>query len=150
MNIHAKNGDKVIVSSLTAGYESDQKVAEKHLLIGEVYTVESTQVHSWHTDVYLLEIPGVKFNSVFFEDKNPVKTKIVLKKKSKWTNFFQLPGIVGILFCIVNLFAKFDLPFSAWWIFIVSLLLYAIGTVIGISVSLQSTRTNREEKTIYN
>lgn len=71
MNIHAEKGHKVVVSSLTAGYESDQKVAKQHLKIGDEYTVESTVVHSWHTDVYLQEIPGVKFNEAFFKDKNP-------------------------------------------------------------------------------
>ena len=146
MNIYAKKGDKVVVSNLTAGYEHDQQVAKNHLNIGEVYTVERTVVHSWYTDVYLLEIPGVKFNSVFFKDKNPVKTTIVLKQKSKWTNYFALPGILGILFCIINLFAKYTLPFSVWWVFGVSLLLFVIGTSIGTTKTLEISRTDNGEE----
>jgi hypothetical protein len=41
--------------------------AEKYLKIGNVYTVEQTVEHSWHTKVYLKELPGKKFNSVQFE-----------------------------------------------------------------------------------
>lgn len=72
------------------------------------------------------------------------KQEIVLKEKSKWTNFFQLPGIIGILFCIVNLFAKYTLPFSAWWIFGVSLVLFVIGMMIGSSSSLEITEITED------
>ena len=40
-----------------------------HLLtIGEKYTVTDVDVHSWHTRVDLEEFPGIKFNSVLFEE----------------------------------------------------------------------------------
>lgn len=68
MNIYALKGHKVICKTLSAGYESDQETAKKYLEIGEIYTIKSTTVHSWKTDVYLQEFPNVKFNSVFFED----------------------------------------------------------------------------------
>ena len=68
MNIFAKKGAKVICSTLDAGYDYHKEIASKYLVIGKEYTVEYTDVDSWHTDVYLQEFPGVKFNSVFFED----------------------------------------------------------------------------------
>lgn len=68
MNIYAEEGDKVICSTLNAGYDSDQRKAEAHLVLNQVYTVSCTIVHNWSTDVYLQEIPDVKFDSVFFED----------------------------------------------------------------------------------
>ena len=40
-----------------------------HILeIGEEYTLEDVEVHSWHTIIYLEEFPNVKFNSVAFEE----------------------------------------------------------------------------------
>lgn len=68
MNIYALKDHKVICKTLSAGYESDQETAKKYLEIGKIYTIKSTTVHSWNTDVYLQEFPNVKFNSVFFED----------------------------------------------------------------------------------
>ena len=68
MNIYAQKGDKVVVSSLTAGYENEQETVKKHLKLGNTYTVEETKVHSFYTDVFLQEVPGVRFNSVFFKD----------------------------------------------------------------------------------
>ena len=68
MNIYALEGHKVKVSNLSGGYDYHKEVAKKHLIIGNEYTVEKTDVDSWHTDVYLKEIPGIAFNSVYFED----------------------------------------------------------------------------------
>ena len=40
-----------------------------HLLeVDKVYTLKSLEVHNWYTVVYLEEFPGVKFNSVSFEE----------------------------------------------------------------------------------
>jgi len=33
-----------------------------------IYTVARTKVGSWHTDVYLVERPGIAFNSVDFDE----------------------------------------------------------------------------------
>jgi hypothetical protein len=66
MDIYAKEGTKVIFANPTWGYQFDQKMAAKHLKEGAVYTVERTDVDSWHTDVYLKEVPGIAFNSVHF------------------------------------------------------------------------------------
>lgn len=38
------------------------------LTVGQVYNVTGVDVQSWHTEVYLAEIPGVAFNSVLFEE----------------------------------------------------------------------------------
>lgn len=69
MNIYAKHGDKVIVTE--ASYKAGDKASDNtylHLEVGKVYTVEYTDVHNWHTDVYIKEVPEVAFNSVNFED----------------------------------------------------------------------------------
>lgn len=66
MNIYAKENDKVICKTHSAGYTND--VEKKHLEIGKQYTVERTIVHQSSTEVFLKEFPGISFNSVFFED----------------------------------------------------------------------------------
>ena len=38
---------------------------------GEVYEVEDTEVHSWHTKIMLRGFPGLKFNSVCFNSVPP-------------------------------------------------------------------------------
>lgn len=68
MNIYAKKGDRVICDTFNAGYPDDQEIAKEYLEIGGIYTVETTIVHRWHTEVFLQEFPDVSFNSVFFED----------------------------------------------------------------------------------
>jgi hypothetical protein len=39
----------------------------KGLIVGNIYEVEKTEVHTWHTKMFLKEIDG-KFNSVCFLD----------------------------------------------------------------------------------
>jgi hypothetical protein len=39
-----------------------------YLTLGEVYTLDREEEHSWHTKYYLKEFPGLKFNSVNFEE----------------------------------------------------------------------------------
>ena len=48
------------------GTDHDKKKADKHLKVGETYTVLKTIIHGWSTDVYLEEVEGVCFNSVHF------------------------------------------------------------------------------------
>jgi len=66
MDIRAKYGTKVFVTekSLENGYESDSDQAKKYLKIGEIYTVDYTDVDRCSTDVHLIEFPNVSFNSV--------------------------------------------------------------------------------------
>ena len=71
MDIYAEEGHKVTVTedSINNGYEPVEKHAKEFLKVGETYTIESTDVDGWNTDVYLKEFPGEIFNSVNFEDK---------------------------------------------------------------------------------
>lgn len=68
MNIFALKGHRIKCVTLSAGYSHHQIIAEKHLEVEKEYTIESTDLFSYYADVYLQEIPNVKFNSVFFED----------------------------------------------------------------------------------
>lgn len=72
MNIYAKKGTKIIGlfenNVIIGGYELDKKNASEHIKEGEIYTVNYTDVGSWHTDVFLEEIQGRCFNSVHFAD----------------------------------------------------------------------------------
>jgi hypothetical protein len=68
MNIYSIYGHRVVCSTFNAGYEFDKQVAEKYLELGKTYTIDYTVVHNSSTEVYLLEIPNISFNSVFFED----------------------------------------------------------------------------------
>jgi hypothetical protein len=68
VNIYAQHGDRAAFKNPTNGLEGDQQKALKHLTVDEIYTVDRTVVHNWHTDVFLVEVPGVYFNSVLFED----------------------------------------------------------------------------------
>ena len=68
MNIYATPGSRVRFLDEN-GNDCDKVKALKFLKRGKVYTVASTDVESWHTDVYLREIPGESFNSVMFADE---------------------------------------------------------------------------------
>jgi len=68
MDINPKHGAKVIFKFPNSGLDYDQSIAEERLTVGETYTVDYAIIHSWFTDVYLKEFPGVAFNSVMFAD----------------------------------------------------------------------------------
>jgi hypothetical protein len=68
MNIYAIEGHKVRCSTFDAGYDYDKEIAKRYLEIGREYTIASTIVDGWSTDVYLKKFPHIRFNSVFFED----------------------------------------------------------------------------------
>lgn len=70
MNINAKTGDKVVVTedTISNGYSRHQKLVHKHLEINKPYEVHHTIVHGFHTDVILMGMPDIRFNSVNFED----------------------------------------------------------------------------------
>lgn len=71
MDIHAKPGTKVI---FLGGVTQDQINWGSHenprgfLMEGKEYTVLRTEVHSFHTKVFLTEWPDKPFNSVWFRD----------------------------------------------------------------------------------
>ena len=48
------------------GHEHHKEHANKYLKVGEIYTIDYTDVGEWHTDVYLKEVPNQAFNSVHF------------------------------------------------------------------------------------
>lgn len=70
MNVFALEGHRIIVTEYTKdnGYDEDQQLINKYLVIDQIYTVEHTEVGSWRTDVFLVEVPDVAFDSVNFED----------------------------------------------------------------------------------
>jgi hypothetical protein len=38
--------------------------------VGDVYTIEGTEVHTWHTKVFLEGFSGKSFNGAWFEEVN--------------------------------------------------------------------------------
>jgi hypothetical protein len=63
-----KKGDKVVITASSAknGYPNDQENVKTYLKIGEEYTLTKVIEKNWITDVYLQEVPEIKFNSVNF------------------------------------------------------------------------------------
>ncbi len=66
MSVYTKPNSKVIFMFPKNGYNPDIESANKHLIKGKEYTVKRTEVHSWHTEVELKEIPNIVFNSSMF------------------------------------------------------------------------------------
>lgn len=66
MDVYSKPGSKVRFANPDSGRDYDIKLAKKELKVGQIYTIDYTDVGSWHTDVYLVEKPGIPFNSVHF------------------------------------------------------------------------------------
>jgi len=64
--IHSEEGTKIFLETFSAGSSYEQLVATNHLSFFKEYTVDKIEVGSWHTDVWLKEIPEISFNSVFF------------------------------------------------------------------------------------
>lgn len=98
MNINAGRGTQVRFVRPGAGWSHDQEQAQK-LIVGKVYTVHHTDVHSSSTSLYLIEFPGEKFNTVqfdglgvveWFSTSNPehLKAYRVLCNKGVWPQGF--------------------------------------------------------------
>lgn len=68
MDIHAERGSKIWFSNLNYGYLSDREFAIKHLVHGQMYTVEFVDIGNSSSVVYLVEKPGLSFNTVLFSD----------------------------------------------------------------------------------
>lgn len=66
-DIYSTGGTKVRYTGHN-GTEADQDWANKHLTVDAIYTIERTDVGGWHTDFYLVEVPGKPFNSVHFAE----------------------------------------------------------------------------------
>lgn len=72
MDINTPPGAKVVFTFPNAGHDwQQQRIKELGIQIGDIFTVKSVSVHSWHTDVCLEEFCDEIFNSVMF--KNAVK-----------------------------------------------------------------------------
>jgi hypothetical protein len=87
MNIYAKEGTKVKVlfdeKGIMNGTDSDKEHAERHLTALSRYTIDHTEVSSWHTTVYLKELPNIPFNSVHFEEVPPKQPPLKNNKTKK-------------------------------------------------------------------
>jgi len=66
MDNDSPKGTKVKFAYENAGTNWDIENVKKYLTLGDIYTVAFTEVHSWHTKVFLKEFPGIDFNSVQF------------------------------------------------------------------------------------
>jgi|SRR6266542_4469371 len=74
MDIYALPGTKVIMDWPEAGWTHDQcRIKDNGLVEGQTYTVERTEVHSSSTTLYLIEFPGVAFNTVNFSEPPNVR-----------------------------------------------------------------------------
>jgi len=73
MNIHAKEGDKIIVTEETIknGSDTDRRRAEKYLEVGKIYTVDSIVVMAWTSRVLIKDLPKLTFNTVLFKNYKP-------------------------------------------------------------------------------
>lgn len=81
MNLRATEGDKVILRTLDVGYESHKELVKKYLVLNSIYTVDWVAVDSWSSEVYLKEVPGIAFNTVFFKDVNELSPWILIESK---------------------------------------------------------------------
>ena len=66
IDIFSPHGTKVRWKYPQNGHEADRIIGAKYLKFNELYTVDYTIVYDTSTDVYLVEVPGVAFNSVQF------------------------------------------------------------------------------------
>jgi hypothetical protein len=69
MNIYTLPGNSVYCPTHSGGTPDEIELVKELVEIGKRYTVDRTIVHPWHTDLYLVEFPGIRFNSVFFKNE---------------------------------------------------------------------------------
>jgi predicted RNase H-like nuclease (RuvC/YqgF family) len=67
MNLYSSSGQKVRYSLPFNGWDNDQLMARKELVLGEIYTIQKIEVGEYQSRVYLVEKPGKAFNTVLFE-----------------------------------------------------------------------------------
>jgi len=53
--------------NLDNGWPDDRVLAKQHLTLGALYTVANSRTWDEASDVELVQIPGVRFNTVHFE-----------------------------------------------------------------------------------
>jgi len=54
-------------TNLENGWPHDRELAKKHLTLGALYTVARSETWPDSSEVELVQIPGVRFNTVHFE-----------------------------------------------------------------------------------
>lgn len=74
MDIYTNPGKKVFAvferGVLQHGHSHEKIEASRYLQPEKRYTIEKIDVWDWSSDVYLKEFPGIRFNSVHFENVN--------------------------------------------------------------------------------
>ena len=61
-------GSRLVFRRMDPALAHTQEMASKHLVPYKHYTVERVNVRSFHTYVYLAELPGMPFNRAFFDE----------------------------------------------------------------------------------
>lgn len=67
LRLDAASGTKVRYTG-EGGWDADKVHANKYLTVGEIYTVDIIDIGSWCSEVYLVEVPHLDFNTVMFEE----------------------------------------------------------------------------------
>ena len=67
MDIYAKPGTKVKYTG-EGGYDNDRHIAASHMEIGTIVTVKKIDVGNFMSYVEFEEFPGIRFNTVMFEN----------------------------------------------------------------------------------
>jgi len=68
MNIYAMAGDKIRCVCPDNCVDHEIEHALLYLKLDYLYTVDYTELFSDHTNVFLREVPGPRFNAILFED----------------------------------------------------------------------------------
>lgn len=58
----------VRATNLDNGYPHDSELARQHLVLGACYTVADSNTWPETSDVELVQVPGVRFNTVHFTE----------------------------------------------------------------------------------
>ncbi len=85
MNIYAREGFQVVVIDNPTA--SGRDTAIKHLKIGQVYTILSTTIHKFSTEVFLAEFPGICFGVANFADFSPPQSAEDDAKHPDWARY---------------------------------------------------------------
>lgn len=77
-------GTKIRCVSPESGLDKDVEHSNMYLIIGEAYTVQKIDVYDSISYVWLEEIPGTCFNTVQFENIEPISPEIIAESRIKW------------------------------------------------------------------
>ena len=80
LRLNAPRGQQVRYTD-QEGFESDRIHARKYLNAEEIYTIDYIKVGSWNSTIYLKEWPGKGFNSVMFEEVEPLLEPVMTVKE---------------------------------------------------------------------